>query len=188
MSNPAFLVDGQLEQRFIQNVCPKAPVRILNCNGDKVSSSAIVKRIATHYRLLIKRYTPIIIVIDRESRSNTANEFKNEIIKLLADENILDNYFLGVADRMIENWILADKLNISQYTKIDISSIPDAEGEHGKGFIKKFIIDYHETTIGVELLKKSNPMRMLGSESFKEFYTSIKNSVNCWWLNREIIN
>ncbi|RJP62637.1 MAG: DUF4276 family protein [Ignavibacteriales bacterium] len=186
MNNPAFLVDGQLEQRFIQNACPNAPVRLLNCNGDKVSSSAIAKRIATHYRLLKKKYSPIVIVIDRESRCLTATEFKNEITTLLANDNISEDFIIGIADRMIENWILADKINVSKYAKVNLDQVPDVEGENGKSKIRKLIKDYHETTVGVELLKKSNPQRMFSSESFKTFFSSINNRIDCWWMNKTI--
>lgn len=185
MNEPAFLVDGNLEQRFIQNVCPNKKVRILNCNGEQVSISAIAKRIATQYRLLIKKCSPIIVVIDRESRDETPHQICSELYRYLSEENISDNLIIGVADRMIENWILADKKNISKFANIAEDSIPNIEGKHGKGFIKNIIPDYNETTTGVELLKKSNPHRMLNSESFKNFFDSIYDKIDCWWLKKQ---
>jgi hypothetical protein len=184
MSKPAFLVDGQLEKRFIQDVCPGSPVRLINCNGDKVSSYAISKRIATHYRLLNKKYSPIIVVVDRETRDISAEEFKGELIRLLIEDNVSENIVLGIADRMIENWILADKENISRYANISVNDIENAEGKGGKYLIKKIIPEYHETTVGVELLKKSNPSRMHSSKSFLDFFNQLQQKINCWWLNK----
>ena len=41
MPEPAFLVDGHMEQLIIQQLCPKKPVRRIGCNGDDVSMAAI---------------------------------------------------------------------------------------------------------------------------------------------------
>jgi hypothetical protein len=51
MSNPAYLIDGHLEKKVIQQICPGAIVRILQCNGRDVSLQAIANRVASHCRL-----------------------------------------------------------------------------------------------------------------------------------------
>ena len=108
MKRPAFLVEGDLEQLFIQLVCPGQPVRKINCNGDKVLLTEIAKRVGTLARLLHKRHDPIIVVLDREKREQSSIEMENELLGHLKNEDIHSDVIIGVPDREIENWILAD--------------------------------------------------------------------------------
>ena len=65
MSKPAFLVDGHAEKKIIEKLCPGHPIRLINCNGEDVSLTAIAVRANN----LIKSFNtiryPIIILIDR---------------------------------------------------------------------------------------------------------------------------
>lgn len=184
MSNAAFLVDGHLEQIFIQRICPNRPVRRINCNGKNVSVVAIVARIAMQCRLLSSRYHPVIIVIDREDRDLTANEFATELLDHIRASGVNDNIIIGIADRMIENWILADHDALNQYPGKRQNIPTSCEGDHGKNIIKSCLNHYHETTVGVELLETCKPSTMIAnSPSFKSFYEQLpKNCV--FWLNR----
>lgn len=64
MSRPAYLVDGQTEQKVIRKICPSQPVKLIGCNGDAVCLSEIAKRISTHINLFNNNYYPIICIID----------------------------------------------------------------------------------------------------------------------------
>jgi hypothetical protein len=132
MASSAFLVDGHLEQYFIQQVCPDHPVRRIGCNGHSVSLEAIAKHIASHCRLFDNRYYPIIIIIDREDRDETACEIKNSLITLLQKEGVKDSLIVAVADRMIENWILADQSVIKEHPDRKQLAHIHPEGLHGK--------------------------------------------------------
>lgn len=180
MTNYAFLVDGQQEKKFIQKVCPNRIVRLLNCNGKNVSATAIVDRIETQCRLLGGRCHPIIVLVDREGRDVTANQLCSQIQILINDRKITDNIIVGVADRMIENWILSDRETLANYC--EEKNIPiSTEGENGKAILKKLISNYHETTVGVELLYQCKPSRMiLNSVSFREFFESLP-VMQCNW-------
>jgi hypothetical protein len=72
MPEPAFLVEGQMEQRIIQSLCPNKPVRLIRCNGDDVSMAAIARALNARLRLLLN-YSPIIIILDRERRRPNKN-------------------------------------------------------------------------------------------------------------------
>jgi len=50
MPKPAFLVDGDLEQRVVQRLCPGTTVQIVHRNGKDVALSAMAGRIATLIR------------------------------------------------------------------------------------------------------------------------------------------
>ncbi len=183
MNNPAFIVDGHLERNFIQKVCPGKKVRILNCNGHAVSVKAIAKRIATHCRLFKGKYYPIIIWVDREDRDVSTTEFANELEQAISEEGIQDQIILGVADRNIENWIIADKLTVRKEAET-VGKYPGVtDGYNGKSKIKQIIEGYHETTTGVELLTRCYASRMICSPSFKAFYEKLPKK-GCWWLER----
>lgn len=182
-STVAFLVDGQLEQKFIQQICKGKVVRVLGCNGNSVSTLAIAKRIATLCRLFGGKYYPIVVLVDREDRRASAAIFAADILQSAMNEGVEDDLIVGVADRMIENWILTDREVVLERAKSGRRYPPSVEGLGGKGLIKKLIPNYHETTTGVELLKKCSPRLMQASPSFKAFYQQLAG-LGCWWLDR----
>lgn len=183
MNNVAFFVDGHLEKYFIQDVCKGKVVRMIGCNGKNVSTQAIAKRIASLCRLLGGRCYPIITCIDREDRTISADKLSSDLLKAIRDEGISDDIIIGVADKMIENWILVDKDVVLERANKGKKYPYKIEGLGGKGLIKKLIPNYHETTIGVELLKECRPSKMVSSRSFKNFYKKI-DKFDCWWLKR----
>jgi len=186
MSDPAFLVDGHLEKKFIQQICPGKTVRILNCNGKDVHMSAIAERIATQCRLLKGKYYPIIIVIDRECRDESFLEIKNSLTQEVKNLQVNDQLIIAVADRMIENWIVADIATVSKYSS-KVVSHKEYDGKHGKNILTKILKNYHETTDGVSLLVSCYASRIrANSPSFGSFYDELaENKIEeCWWLSR----
>jgi hypothetical protein len=159
-------------------------VRLLQCNGDNVALEAIVKRIITQCILLHGKYHPIIVVVDREDRVKSAVDIASELLSLVRAEDITDELVLAVADRNIENWIIADYETVRAiYPKFKKtwSGIPD--GFNGEGKLRSAIGTYHKTTIGVDLLLKCRPRAMQKSPSFKYFFQQIKK-IDCWWLKK----
>lgn len=109
MSNPAFIVDGYTELKILQNICPGRPIKRTDCNGKDVKIKAIAKKIALHIRILNNKYYPIVILVDKEERDISFEEMAEQIRNELINEGITDQDLrIGVADRMIENWIIAD--------------------------------------------------------------------------------
>lgn len=183
MNSAAFLVDGHQEKKFVQKICPGKPVRMLNLNGSSVTPTAIAKRIASHCRLLRGKYHPIVIWVDREDRETPAPVLVAELDAAIRAEGVRDDVVLGVADRAIENWILADRKTVHPYCRDKVSYPRQPDGFNGKSKMKKLVADYHETTVGVELLTKCYASRMKASKSFKAFVECFSNN-DCWWLAR----
>ncbi len=185
MIKPAFFVDGQTEQRALHKLCPGNPIRLIGCNGKTVSMLAIAKRLATQIKLLNNRHYPIIVLIDRETRNESAESLKKELHEELKKLDIHDDVLIGICDRMIENWILADKSNVLKYTAKKIKwKKKNYEGTKGKSELKKHFKEYHETTDGVNLLSSSNPKLLYeNSLSFREFVDTIEK-INCIWLQK----
>jgi hypothetical protein len=152
----------------------------------KITRLAVAKALNAQMRLL-SAYHPIVIILDRERRAERCHDLIQELSGLLDGHNHHGRYVVGMADRTIENWILADWQFIVQENP-SYQSLPDGvEIEHGKSIVKRLMpkeIYYHETTIGVELFLKCRPHKMYeANESFRSFVSQL--NLQCWWL-REI--
>ena len=181
MSNPAFIVDGFTEKLIIQKICPGQPISRTDLNGRDVSIQAIAKKIASLIRLFNNRNYPIIVLIDKEERDMSTVEIIEELETQIIENGIIDcDLRIGVADRMIENWIIADWdcLNSKKKNKPNIT-----EGLNGASVIKKIKGSYGKTTDGVDLFLSANQNVMYeNSESFKLFVDKLEG-VGCEYLN-----
>jgi Domain of unknown function (DUF4276) len=184
---PAFLVEGDLEQAFIQNVCVGAPVRKIGCNGDSVSIEAIAKRVGTLGRLLQKNYDPIVVVFDRERRSETSEQLERALLEAVSAEGLSGTVIVGVPDRDIEVWMVADREVFRQNANLsDGCDISLCEGYKGKAFIKQLLKEvsrpYVETIDGPVWLKKARTNHIAAhSPSFARLADCLKD-IGCWWL------
>lgn len=187
MTKPAFFVDGQTEQKIIQTICPNIPVQRINCNGDCVELSAIARRVASLVTVLNNKYYPIIIIIDRESRKEKFSDISEKLTDEIKSLGINNDIIVNVADRMFENWILADIESLKKNRKISASKLKATyENTNGKAQLKKLLETYHETTDGVELFLSSNPKTIKkNSESFNRFVENV-NKINCKWLKNKL--
>jgi hypothetical protein len=188
MTRPAFLVEGDLEQMFIQNACKGQPVKKVICNGKDVSLSAIAKRVGTHGRLLQRRCDVLVVIFDREDRSDPIERIEEKFRTELVREEISIPVIVGIPDRDIENWILADYQTFSE--SAGISSTPPIavdDGNKGKSCIKMCLggKKYVETIDGVKWLKSARATVIKDSSpSFKRFYEAMM-AIPCWWLQQE---
>jgi len=182
MTKPGFIVEGHMEKDIIQRICDGRPVRMFH-NGRSVAPSALAKQAATLIKLM--KYTrPIIILFDREMRHESCTELSSAFLKALSGYGVSENdVIVGVADRMIENWILACA---SVRQKYQVGFV--TEGYHGKGKLSE-VMDlagehYHERIEGVEMFIGIDKVSaMANSESFKLFAKSI--SPYCEWMRRK---
>jgi hypothetical protein len=185
MINPAFLVDGFTEKLLIEKICSGKKINRIGCNGNAVTMSAMAKRIASLIRLMNNRYYPIVILIDRETRVETCDEIQAALEKELQEAGIKEDIRVGICDRMIENWILADWESFIYNAKVErVPKKPNGiEGAKGKSLIKSFLPAYQETTNGVQLLYQANPESIYdNSRSFRCFVDKLKD-IGCPWLN-----
>jgi hypothetical protein len=180
MINPAFIVDGFTEKLIIQRICPHQPIRRTDLNGKYASINAISKRISSLIKLLGNKYFPIIILVDKEEREITFREMAVEIRQKLTDEGLQDcDIRIGIPDRMIENWIIADWETVSKKAK----SVTKTECVNGASIIRKANGTYDKTTDGVELFLKCNRSTIYNnSESFRYFIDQL-DGLNCPFLN-----
>jgi len=179
MSNPAFIIDGYTEKKIVQVLCPGQPIRRTDLNGKNVSIEAIAKKMASFIRLLGNKYYPIIIVIDKEERQISYAEMSNRIRNALIAEGVTDQDLrIGVADRMIENWVLADWKTLAEGRTKPKST----EGSNGASIIRKVKGSYSKTTDGVEFFLKADPNQLYkNSTSFRYFIDQL-GGISCEYL------
>ncbi|PSL28344.1 DUF4276 family protein [Chitinophaga ginsengisoli] len=180
MNNPAFIVDGYTELKIVQQLCPGRPIKRTDCNGKDVSISVMAKKIASHIRLLNNRYYPIIILVDKENRNIEHEEMVEQIREELVREGVTtQDLRIGVADRMIENWILGDWEvlnggNSDRPTKTD--------GCNGTSIIKKVKKSYDKTTDGVDYFIAAKQSSIyVNSPSYKHFIDQLSD-IACQYL------
>lgn len=179
MSNPAFIVDGYTEMRIIQQIHPvkHLPIRRTDLNGKNVSIKAIAAKIASIIRSLGNRYYPIIILVDREKRAISFLEMCIQIRAELLLNGITDQDLrIGVPDRMIENWLIADWVNLTG----DAAKEPnETDGINGASLIKNLRGSYDKINDGVEIVSSCNFEKVYAkSPSFKYFADQLKD-INC---------
>lgn len=189
-TRPGFIVEGHLEQDFVQLVCEGSPVRRIGCNGTDVKIDAIAKRVATHVRLLQRKCNPIVVVFDREGRNETCEALETSLKESLKRENITANVIVGIPDRDIESWILADFESFARSAGIDPkSSDGQFEGKKCKCKVKDWAsgkCNYTETIHGVAWLKNAHPQKIRqASPSFARFFEALKG-LSCRWLQQEL--
>ncbi len=186
MSNPAFIVDGQQGKKIIQHLCPGAPVRVLNCNGDDVELHAAAKRIASLIRLMGNKYYPYVIIFDRESRWDSPSTIKVKLESLIREEGIGDLLVIGVPDRMIENWILADWENIRAQGRLKHPTrLKTFEGCNGKSTIRKLLPKggiYQETVQGVSWFLTADVKIIFRQSPSFQALAKGSQQLTCGWL------
>jgi hypothetical protein len=178
-------VDGHLEQRIVQITCPGHRVVLLGTNGDGVAMKTIATRIDAHYKLFSNRYFPIIVVFDREKRSQSVEELEVELKAELEARHIpVDQFIFFISDRDIECLFVChvtqdgDVMDTGcpKTTRVDGLS---GETELRKRLSKKSII-YHKTTTGIDLFRCVRPFVIASkSSNFRRFQRRIVR--HCTW-------
>jgi len=181
MMNPAFIVDGFTERNVIQNICPGAPIRRTDLNGKDVSIEAMAKKIASLIRVLNNRHYPIVILVDKESRNISCKEMIQKLEDAIKNEGITNlDLRIGVADRMIENWILADwdKLKSEKEKPSNTDCI------NGCAKLKEVIGSYGKTTDCVDMLLNADVKKMYKNSASFEIFANKLIDLNCDYINK----
>jgi hypothetical protein len=158
-----------------------------NLNGRDVSVTALAKAIASLYRTYKGRHFPVFVIVDRETREISAEALEDAIVEALRSHGIpQDQVIVGCPDRMIENWMLADRDYMAKVFGCVVDHSTD--GVHGKVTIRHLLRSggrpYHEITVGVEIFKRVCPFRVAAqSPSFARF--SKRANTYCPWLRRK---
>ncbi|MBL7846152.1 MAG: hypothetical protein JNL40_01695 [Cyclobacteriaceae bacterium] len=180
MSKPAFIVDGFMEKEIIQRLCPGRPISRTDLNGKSVTIEAICKKVATFVRMWGNRYYPIIVLVDKEARNMNFDEMAEALRECLFAQGLHgQDIRVGVANRMIENWILADWETLAGGRKKPVVT----EGVNGTSVIRSLKGSYGKTTDGVEFFLNARQEIMYeNSESYRHFVNQL-DGIDCPYLD-----
>lgn len=137
------IVDGYCEKEaFPAQMQSKCVVRRRQSNGNCVSLLQIANECANLLRALEgRRCRKLLIVVDREDRPITAQEMADQLIVMISAK-VSVAFKLVVADRMFENWLLADIEAVAGKYANDFSAVantPTNEGSNGKTRFKQLM-------------------------------------------------
>jgi hypothetical protein len=103
------LVEGHMETHFVRSTYGNAVVQRPFPNGRTVDLDLIVESIRDQLETVGGDITKVVILLDREGRDIPAPD----MLKYLQDElgkcTSNRNLYIGVSDRQIENWVVADE-------------------------------------------------------------------------------
>ncbi len=123
---------------------------------------------------------------DLEKREITFEEMALQLRNEIENQGVNNiDFRIGVADRMIENWILADWDTLMLNLNLSEGKPEFTDGIGGKAKMKKLIPDYGETSDGVNYFLKANSSIIYeNSPSFKHFVDQLKD-LKCYWMKME---
>lgn len=182
MPSPAFIVEGLMEQKIVQRICPGTPVRRIGCNGETAKMETVAKFIKAQIRALPRGHSPVIIVMDREKRAESCETLIDQLKSCLLDTGCTMDIVIGMPDRSFECWMLYDVAAVERHFDVTNSGIKPEEG-FGKGKLKNVSRKqrYHEPTDGVDLFLKADKGKIYtGSPSFRNFVDQLPDI--CYWL------
>lgn len=181
MERIAAIVDGHAERHFF-SIAANAHVQDAIGNGISVPIDHIVEDAILAMRALSFDIKTVVVIFDREGRSETVQELASAVADRLAPHSSGRNLAVGVKDRHLENWILADpetvcsKLGLQDYTY-------SHEGLRGKPVLSQMVgyrLSYVDTAT---LLKSCFASRIASnSPSFAHFLGQL--SCAWFWIER----
>lgn len=155
-------------------------VKTGGARGHTVSCDALVVSAKKEIAMLRAfRCAPIAIVTDLEQRGESADRFCELAHRCMKGKPEYDDVLLFVSDRMIENWFLADIVNLSSQKKYlkRVRAQRRFESLHGKQELKKLFApgyDYNEVRHSAELFPLVRGEVAAGfSSSFARFRTEL---------------
>jgi hypothetical protein len=125
------IVEGQSDREVIPYFLGKLGIRVgstvvFRGQNQRGRIEAVADRIFPHIAgLIIRQFTRIVVVIDREARAACAGEFASELARHL-DKTLQDRrnyqgsppFSIVCADRCLENWLLTDPGGIARHKYI----------------------------------------------------------------------
>lgn len=149
----AALVEGHTETHFINATFPKPHFQRPFPNGKDVSLDLIAESISDALEVVGGEIDAILVLLDREGRAITAQDMAVELSGKLKKLGCNRKIHIGVTDRHLENWILADQEAIREkFQREDFFYAGD--GTRGKAILES-VAGYAMSPIDKARLLKS---------------------------------
>jgi len=130
------LVEGHTETHFVQAAYGNAIVQRPFANGDSVSLDLIAEAIIEHLDTVSGSISKVLILLDREGRDVSAADMRESLRTRIQPHCGKRSIYIGVSDRQVENWILADVDHVrKRFNAPDFNYLGD--GSPGKNALKR---------------------------------------------------
>jgi hypothetical protein len=135
MERIAAIVEGHTEAHFVHATYAASHIIRPIPNGETVPVEQIIEAILDAMDVIGGNISKILILLDREQREMEAEDFLSKIQSALELRCGTRKLYIGVADRQIENWIVADEQEMRNRYKPDFEYQGDGCG--GKAVLEK---------------------------------------------------
>ena len=175
--NIAAIVEGDTEERFFKSILTRKCPVIYGIPNGMPGILPCIDFIKDKIATLPGSIEHIFVVLDREKREANHLEMSSQILQHLKGLHSASLY-IGIPDRMIENWICNFEADIK---KIDCDPYI-GDGCHGKGHLEK-ILGYPPGPTETAALLKSIVASSLRdkSPSFQHLYSQVPSGTNYWF-------
>jgi hypothetical protein len=109
MERIAALVEGQTEHHFVKKTYANSVIQRPFPNGKDVPIEVITECLLDAIETLGGDISKVLVLLDREGRAESADAMRTAIGAALVTASPNRSFYVGVTDRHIENWILADE-------------------------------------------------------------------------------
>lgn len=177
------LVEGHLETHFVNSSYANAIVQRPFPNGDDVDLDLIIESINDQLETVGGDISKVVIMMDREGRDQSAKDIASHVGDGVSKANPNRSIYVGVSDREIENWILADEELMASSFSLK-SYKYKYEGNKGKSILRDISggvdLGYRDKA---KILKSCVASRVASnSSSFEQFQSSF--DFEWWWISR----
>ena len=173
MERIAAIVEEHLEAHFIKETYSRALVQRCLPNGTRVNLDLIVDAIADQLEIIDGTVRRVVVLLDREGRPETCGEMSQYLRNKLSVIDPSRSFYVGVSDRQIENWILADQVFIANHFNLP-SYVYCGDGVAGRGRLASLTGGDLSPLDKARILKATSPSRSCDySMSLSSFITQI---------------
>jgi len=109
MEKIAAIVEGHTEEHFIRATYASVHITRPIPNGRTVTTEVVIEAIIDALELIGGNISKVVVLLDREQRDLDAEAFIMAIRNGITPRCGARAIYIGVADRQIENWIIADE-------------------------------------------------------------------------------
>jgi len=109
MARTIAIVEGKTEVEFVKATMPRPHVMTPFPNGKRTPVGHICEAIVDALEGFGGTNRDVVILVDREKRDETAVSIRDTILKAVSSKFPSMRFHIGVSDRHIENWIVADE-------------------------------------------------------------------------------
>lgn len=135
MERIAAIVEGHTEAHFIRATHASVLISRSIPNGRSVATEVIVEAIVDALELMSGSITKVLILLDREGREISAEDLATQIRDGVESHCGSRRLYIGVSDRQIENWIVADEEEMVR--RFDPAFVYQGDGCSGKPLLRQ---------------------------------------------------